>query len=70
LEKGKDDPYWQNPQITAVYEDFIGWACGTTCSISESTGAVIFKNHKVADFSASGIEISVVEDVVDGYAKI
>lgn len=68
--KGKDDPYWQNPHITATFERFIGWACNDTCAITERTGAVIFKDFKAADCGTSCIEYSEIEDVVDGYAKV
>ena len=61
LEKGETDPYWQNPPITAVYEDFVAWKCGKDGAITERTGAVIFKDMRVADTGFSGIEFSVIE---------
>lgn len=44
--------------------------CGITCAITERTGAVEFKDFKVADCGESCIEYSEIEDVVDGYAKV
>jgi hypothetical protein len=70
LEKGFDDPYWYNPHITATYEDFIAYKCGETGAITERTGAVIFKNFKVADFGSSGIEYSEMESVKLGYGYV
>jgi hypothetical protein len=69
-ESGHDDPYWQNPKVPATYERFTGWMCGHTGAITERTGAVTFKDFKIADCGDSCIEFSEIEDVKDGYAKV
>jgi len=70
-EKGFDDPYWKNPKIPAIFEDFIGWKAGRNGAISERTGHVVFKNFKIADSRIAGIEISIIEDIHEpGRAKI
>jgi hypothetical protein len=70
LEKGETDPYWQNPKIPAIFDDFVGYKCGFNGAITERTGAVTFNNFKVADNGIAGIEFAEIEDVVDGYAKL
>jgi hypothetical protein len=70
LAKGKTDPYWQNPKIQAIFENMVAWKCGSNGAISEDTGAVTFLNFKIADNGITGIEVSVIADVVDGYAKV
>lgn len=70
LENNKTDPYWRNPKVPAVFENFIGWKTGRNGAITERTGAVTFKNFKIADSKIAGIEFSVIEDVADGYAKV
>ena len=71
LSKGYDDPYWQNPKIPAIFEDFVGWKAGRNGAISERTGAVQFKNFKIADVKICGIEISDIERIeIPGLAKI
>jgi len=70
LEKGETDPYWQNPKIPAIFDDFVGYKCGFNGAITERTGAVTFNNFKVADNGIAGVEFAEIEDVVDGYAKL
>lgn len=70
LSKGETDPYWQNPKIPAIFEDYVGWHCGFNGAITERTGNVIFRNFKVADNGVAGIEFAEIEDVVDGYARL
>jgi len=70
LEKGETDPYWQNPKIPAIFEGFVGYKCGFNGAITERTGAVTFKDFRVADNGIAGMEFAEMEDVVEGYAKI
>lgn len=70
MANGQTDPYWANPKVTAVFENFVGWKTGRNGAITERTGAVIFKNFKIADSAIAGIEFSEIEDVADGYAKV
>jgi hypothetical protein len=46
------------------------WKCGSNGAISEKTGAVEFIDFKIADNGYAGIEFSLIEEVVDGYAKV
>lgn len=70
LDKGETDPYWKNPKIPAIFERMTAWKCGRNGAITERTGAVVFKDFKIADNLIAGMEFSVIEDVVDNYAKI
>ena len=67
---GKTDPYWKNPRVPAIFNNLIAWKCGKNGAITERTGHVIFNNFKIADSGIAGIEFSVIEDIVDGYAKV
>ena len=48
----------------------LAWKCGRNGEITERTGAVTFKNFKIADSGIAGIEFSVIEGVADGDANI
>jgi hypothetical protein len=63
IANGFDDPYHENPKIPAIFEDFVAWKTGRNGAISERTGAVVFKNFKIADSRIAGIEISSIEDI-------
>lgn len=68
---GYDDPYWSNPKVPAIFEDFTAWKAGRNGAITERTGEVIFKNFKVADSGIAGIEFSAIEDLHEpGRAKV
>jgi len=45
-----------NPMVPAVYENFTGYSNGRNGAIAGGTGAVQFKNFKVADNLLAGIE--------------
>ena len=64
------DPYWQNPLIPAIFYRLTSYKNGRNGAIAERVGAVEFHNFKTADNKLAGIEVSLSEDVVDGYAKI
>jgi len=70
LAKGKDDPFWLNPKVPSTFENMLAWKCGRNGAITERTGAVTFKNFKIADSGIAGIEFSVIEDVADGDANV
>ncbi len=70
LANGYTDPYWANPKVPAIFEDLIAWKCGRNGAITERTGAVVFKNFRIADSAIAGIEFSMIEDVVNGYAMV
>lgn len=63
------DPYHSNHPITAVYQNFIGWAAGRCAAIMEEAGSVVYRNMRTADSLVANIEWSLV-NVGDGYAKI
>jgi len=64
-----EDPYHTNHPITAVYENFVGWAAGRCAAIVELAGAMEFKNMRTADSQIANIEWSLVE-VAEGYTSI
>jgi len=64
------DPYHNNPVIPAQFERFLGYKCGRNGAIAERVGAVEFIDFKTADNLLAGIEMSLTEDVLDGYAKV
>jgi hypothetical protein len=51
-------PYPTFPAITATYQDFVAWKNGRNGAIAEFTGAVIWKNFKVADNLRCGLKWS------------
>jgi len=66
-----DDPYWQNPAITAKFEDFTGWKNNRNGAIAERVGDVRFINFKTADNLLAGIEYSLADEYPgDGMAQI
>ena len=48
----------------------LAWKCGKNGAITEKTGAVSFKNFKIADVGIAGIEFSLIESVADGDANV
>ena len=64
------DPYAANPVIPARFERLTAWKAGRNGAIAERVGAVEFHDFKVADNKLAGAEMSLTEDVIDGYAKI
>lgn len=56
--------------IPASYEGLVAWKCGKDGAITERTGAVTFKDFRVADVGFCALEYSVIENTYDNYAKI
>lgn len=56
-EEKKDDPFWQNPAVTALFEGLVSWKNGRNGAITQRVGDVRFKDFKVADNNECGIEI-------------
>ena len=65
-----DNPYPDNPPIIARFENLVSWKNGRNGAIAERVGAVQFINFKTADNILAGMEYSLTEDIIDGYAKI
>ena len=65
-----DDPYPDNPPIIANFYNLISYKNGRNGAIAERVGAVQFHNFKTADNILAGMEFSLTEDIIDGYAKI
>lgn len=64
-----DDPYHENPLVTANYVDFTGWKCNRNGAITGKVGDVRLINFKVADNLLAGIEFEQVDtQVKDGKA--
>jgi len=64
------DPYWENPVIPAKFYNLTSYKNGRNGAIAERVGAVEFINFKTADNILAGIEMSLTENVIDGYAKV
>lgn len=64
------DPYWQNPIIPAKFYRLTSYKNGRNGAIAERVGAVEFIDFKTADNILAGIEFSLTDDVIDGYAMI
>lgn len=62
-----DDPYWENPLITANFDNFVGWKNGRNGAIAKTVGDVRFNNFKTADNILAGIEVSLT-NVIGEYA--
>jgi len=64
------NPYPDNPPIIAEFRNLISYKNKRNGAIAERVGAVQFINFKTADNILAGIEFSLTEDIIDGYAKI
>jgi hypothetical protein len=64
------NPYHRNREITAKFENFLSYKNNRNGAIAERVGAVQFHNFKTADNVLAGMEFSLTEDVLDGYAKV
>ena len=60
----------ENLPIMAEFHNHLSYKNGRNGAIAERIGAVQFHNFKTADNLLAGIEVSLTEDIVDGYAKI
>ena len=52
------DPWWQNPPITTIFEDFVGWKNMRNGAIAKKVGDVRFINFKTADNMLAGAEFA------------
>jgi cell migration-inducing and hyaluronan-binding protein len=59
-----------NKHILAKFEDFLTYKNRRNGVIAERLGYVQFHNFKVADSAVGGMEVSLTENIDDGYAKI
>jgi len=57
-------PYPSNPSIPAVFENFVSWSNLEVGAIAESTGAVEWRNFKMADNGVSQMEWSTLNSEV------
>lgn len=64
------NPYPENPPIIANFYNLVSYKNGRNGAIAERVGAVQFHNFKTADNVLAGIEFSLTEDIIDGYAKV
>ena len=64
------NPYPNNPPIIAEFRNLVSYKNGRNGAIAERVGAVQFINFKTADNVLAGIEFSLTEDIIDGYAKV
>lgn len=65
-----NNPYPDNPPIIAEFHNLVSYKNGRNGAIAERVGAVQFHNFKTADNVLAGIEFSLTEDIIDGYAKV
>ncbi len=70
MANGQTDPYWKNPQVPSLFENFVAYKCLRNGAITERTGAVTFKNFRIADSGIAAIEFSLVEGVEDNKAFV
>ena len=64
------NPYPANPPIIAEFHNLVSYKNGRNGAIAERVGAVQFHNFKTADNVLAGMEFSLTEDIIDGYAKV
>jgi len=64
------DPYWQNPLITANFNNLVSWKNKRNGAIAERVGDVRFNGFKTADNILAGIEFSLTAEVGDFMAQI
>jgi hypothetical protein len=70
LEMPSDPFNDSNPHILAKFENHLSYKNRKNGSIAERLGYVQFLNFKVADNRVGGMEVSLTEDIDNGYAKI
>lgn len=66
----EDDPYWENPPITAIFEDYTGWKNSRNGAIAKKVGDVRFVNFKTADNLLSGAEFAETDFFALGMAQV
>ena len=64
------NPYPDNPPIIAEFHNLVSYKNKRNGAIAERIGAVQWHNFKTADNLEAGMEVSMTEDIVEGYAKI
>lgn len=69
-ESNPSDPYAANPPIIAEFHNLVSYKNNRNGAIAERLGAVQFHNFKTADNILAGMEYSLTENIIDGYAKI
>jgi hypothetical protein len=62
------DPYWENPLITANFNNLVSWKNKRNGAIAERVGDVRFNGFKTADNILAGIEFSLTAEVGDYHA--
>jgi hypothetical protein len=65
-----EDPWHQNPPITAHFYNLTSWKNGRNGAIAERVGDVRFHNFKVADNKLAGIEFSLTDEYGDNTTTI
>ena len=65
-----DDPFWENPPITAHFVNYTGYKNLRNGFISFQAGDVHLENFKVADNVLVGIEFESVSAAWDGQAQV
>ena len=64
------DPYPTNKPLISEFRNLVSFKNGRNGAIAESVGAVQFIDFKVADNKLAGMEVSLSDKIIDGYAKI
>mmetsp|Transcript_29264 Transcript_29264/g.28392 ORF Transcript_29264/g.28392 Transcript_29264/m.28392 type:complete len:776 (-) Transcript_29264:1803-4130(-) len=65
-----NDPFHENPLITAEFTNFLGYKNKVNGAIAEKVGDVRFKNFQVVDNLVAGIEFSLTGETGDNLAQI
>jgi hypothetical protein len=68
--KNTTNPYWKNPPIPAVFQNFTSFKNRRNGAIALDIGQVRFENFKVSDNILAGIEVELTDNMVDGYAMV
>lgn len=69
-ETNPDDPYHQNPLITANFYNLVSYKNGRNGAIAETVGDVRWHNFKTADNLLAGMEFTKTTETMDGTAQI
>lgn len=59
-----------NTPVTATFNNFQAYKCGRNGAIAERVAAIEFVDFKVADNLVAGAEMSLTDDLPEGYTKI
>ena len=65
-----DDPYWQNPPVTANFYRLTSWKNGRAGAIAELIADIRFHDFMTVDNLEAGIEVSMTNGIGDNMPRV